>query len=136
VVPPAPGSNLDGRELLALPPFVQPQAERQRQLNYWLMGKRVVTLPFNLTACGIALTLYAVFVLLCDLGPLRIGVFRTFGTNPLATYIIHEMVDHAVKIYAPANAPLWYAGVSFAVFVGITYLCVRSLEKNGIYLRL
>src|SRR5207244_9647548 len=32
----------------AEPPFVQPPANEQRQLNYWLMDKRVVTLPFNL----------------------------------------------------------------------------------------
>src|SRR5262249_37827799 len=43
---------------LAEAPFVQPAADEQRQLNYWLMDKRVVTLPFNLFSSGFSLAVY------------------------------------------------------------------------------
>ena len=124
------------KPLLARPPFVQPPAEEQRELSYWLMCKRVVTLPFLLASAGYSLAVYALFVLFCDLGSLAIGVLRTFGQNPLAAYIIHEMVGKAVASYAPHDAPWpWVVG-SFLIYFTVTYLFVRHLEKNGIFLRM
>src|SRR5947209_19688492 len=93
------------KPLLAQPPFVQPPAQEQRQLSYWLICKRVVTLPFLLASTGYSLTVYALFILLSDLGRLSIGLFRMFGQNALAAYIIHEMVGKAVASFAPHDAP-------------------------------
>jgi predicted acyltransferase len=118
------------------PPFVQPSAEEQRQLNYWLMDKRVVTLPYNLFSSGFALAVYALFFLLSDLGHRQVGFFRTLGQNALAAYILHEIVGNAVGAYAPHDAPLWWVAGTFVVYVGITYLFVRHLEKNGVFLRM
>ncbi|MFL5240695.1 MAG: hypothetical protein ACJ8FY_01185 [Gemmataceae bacterium] len=124
------------KSLLAQPPFVQPPAQEQRQMNYWLMCKRVVTLPFLLASTGYSLTVYALFILLSDLGRLSIGLFRTFGQNALAAYIIHEMVGKAVASFAPRDAPWQWVVGSFLVYFAVTYLFVRHLEKNGIYLRM
>ena len=118
------------------PPFVQPAAEEQRQLNYWLMDKRVVTLPFNLFSSGFALAVYALFFLLSDLGHWQVGFFRTLGQNALAAYILHEIIGNAVGAYAPHDAPLWWVATTFVLYVGITYLFVRHLEKNGVFLRM
>jgi predicted acyltransferase len=121
---------------LAEAPFVQPSADQQRQLNYWLMCKRAVTLPFNLFATGFSLGVFALFVLVSDLGRWEVGWFRTLGRNALAAYVIHELVGQAVGSFAPGDAPLWWVAVTFASYAGVTYLFVRHLEKNGIYLRL
>jgi hypothetical protein len=121
---------------LAEPPFVQPSANEQRQLNYWLMNKRVVTLPFNLFSSGFSLAVYMFFVLLSDVGRVQIGLFRTLGTNALAAYVLHEMVNGAVHAFAPNDSPLWWVASTFAVYVGITYMFVRHLEKQGIFIRM
>lgn len=121
---------------LAEPPFVQPPASEQRQLNYWLMDKRIVTLPFNVFSSGFALAAYAFFVLLSDLGRVQIGLFRTLGQNALAAYVLHEIVNGALHAFAPKDSPLWWVAGTFAVFVGITYIFVRHLEKQGIYIRM
>jgi hypothetical protein len=122
--------------LLAEPPFVAPPPPSERQENYWMMGKRVVSASFILFASGFAFALYALFVVACDVGGLSVGLFRTFGQNPLAAYIIHHLADSAIRPLVPDNAPLWYCLVGFAVFFGTTYLFVRQLEKQGIYVRM
>jgi hypothetical protein len=118
-------------------PFVRPAAERQRQLNYWQMSKRVVTPSFVLTATGCALGVYALFVLLCDLGTVRLGVLRTFGQNPLAAYILHLFVlNGLVRSYWPGDSTFVLALGHCLVWFALTYASVRFLESRRWYLRL
>jgi predicted acyltransferase len=137
VVPPRvdlAGSEV--RSLLAEPPFVQSPPPERRPWNYWMMSKRAGTLSFMLFASGFALAVYVFFVLLSDLGHLQIGLFRTFGQNPLAAYIIHELVNNSVNVFAPRDSPLSWIATTFVLYAGITYLLVRYLEKREIYLRM
>src|SRR5262249_22123494 len=122
----------DFRSLLAEPPFVPPPPPEQRRLNYWMMTKRATSLSFMLFSSGFALAVYAFFFFLSDLAHLQIGLFRTFGQNALATYIIHEVVNNAVRYFSPNDSPLGWILTTFALFYGITYLFVRHLDKNGI----
>jgi hypothetical protein len=119
---------------LAEPPFVAPSAERS--VSYWMMSKRMCSMPFMLFATGFAMGVYALFVLACDRGSLRVGVFRTFGQNPLGAYILHEMVGRAVGPFAPPDSPLPWIAATFLVYFGVTYLFVRHLEEHQIYLRM
>jgi predicted acyltransferase len=138
VVPPAGDwSDASLSSLAAEPPFVQVPADRQRQLNYWLMSKRVVTPSFVLTATGYALGVYALFIFFCDLMPLRIGVLRTFGQNPLATYILELFIlNGLVRRFWPDDSTTALALGHCVIWFALTYLCVRFLEWRGLYLRL
>jgi hypothetical protein len=45
------------------------------------------------------------------------------------------MVGDAVQSFAPKDAPAWYAiGALLTTFM-VTWLFLRSLEKQGVYLR-
>ena len=101
-----------------------------------MMGKRAVSLSFIVWSTGFSLMLYTLFILACDIGPLRIGVFRTFGTNPLAAYVIHYMWYTQIHTLTPEDSPLWFAMSATAGFFILTYLTVRHLEKHNVYIRL
>ncbi|MGE3316253.1 MAG: hypothetical protein AB7O26_14140 [Planctomycetaceae bacterium] len=124
------------QSLLAEPPFVAPPPADERLPNYWMMSKRIPTFSFIFCAAGFAFLLYGAFVFLCDVWGLRLGVFRTFGLNPLAAYCIHSVVSEQIDKLMPRDAPLWYCVAGFATFFGATYLCVRFLEKRQLFIRL
>jgi predicted acyltransferase len=119
---------------LPSPPFVKPQ--ESVPVTLWTMSQRTGSVTYQTFAAGFSLAVYALFVVLCDQANLRLGLFRTFGQNPLAAYIIHPMVAGAVKPYVPDDSPLWYVMAGFLVYFCINYMFIRYLEKNEIFLRL
>jgi predicted acyltransferase len=139
VIPPAAGlKSADPRSIWATPPFVRPSRTVQRQLNYWIMGKRVATPSFILTATAFSLAVYALFVWFCDVGSLQIGVLLTFGQNPLAAYVIELYLLGGMffsRVW-PTDATLLWASAHSVAWFALTYLAVRLLEWRGIYWRL
>jgi len=123
-------SCLDGT--FAASPFVPPT----QPVNLWTMSQRTGSISYLIFSSGFSLAVYALFVVACDLGNLRVGIFRTFGQNALATYILHGMVSGAIKPFVPNDAPLWYVAAGVGVYFLINYLFIRTLERDGIYLRL
>jgi hypothetical protein len=133
-------------QLLAEPPFIAPAADEpgnystpaleHRLRNYWMLGKRMPNLSFVIFGTGFQFVLLALFSAACDLGGLRIGLFRTFGTNPLAAYFIHGGMAVVLAVVVPHDASLAICLVGFAVTFAMTYLLVRYLERAGVYWRL
>ena len=82
------------------------------------------------------MVIMAVMMVVCDRWGWQIGVFRTLGMNALIGYILHGMVNEAVKQFAPKDCPLWYALAAFGVSFAICYLVLLTLEKQKIIFRL
>jgi predicted acyltransferase len=120
----------------AEPPFVPPPDADHRKHNYWMMSQRAATVSYHTFAAGLSLALYALFYIACDVWGWQLGLFRTLGTNALVGYILHGMVDQAVSPFIPKDAPGWYVAAGFLLYFGITWLFIRHLEKNNIYLKL
>jgi hypothetical protein len=117
---------------LVEPPFVPPS----RPINIWTMSQRAGSVSYLTFGAGLSLAVFAVFVWASDVGSFRLGIFATLGSNALAGYIIHDLVAEAIKPFAPKDSPLWFALSAFGLFLGITYLFIRYLERNRIFLRL
>lgn len=118
----------------APPPFVE--RSTSRPVDVWTMSQRSGSVSYLTFSAGFSLAVYALFVLACDVGHLQSRVFRTFGVNALAAYILHGLVADAVKPYAPNDSPLWYVALAFALYFGICYLFNRYLEDHRIFLKL
>ena len=144
-----PWERLRGRtigDLVAEPPFVAPPTDdpridpspciEHRLRNYWMLGKRMPNLSFTTFATGFQFALFGLFVAACDVGGWQVGLFRTFGTNPLAAYLVHGGMALVLATVIPHNASIVFCLTGFAVTFAITYLLVRLLEKRGIYWRL
>jgi hypothetical protein len=118
--------------MLVEPPFVPPSAP----VNLWTMSQRSGSLSYLTFGAGFSLAVLALFVWACDVGRLRWSYLNLFGRNALAAYVIHDLVMDAVKPWVPKDAPLWYVGAGFTLFLGICTVFLGHLEKNRLYLRL
>jgi predicted acyltransferase len=126
-------ANVQGLPLRFVePPFVPPSDP----INLWTMSQRAGSVSYLTFGAGISFAVYAMFILICDMGGRELPIFRTLGNNALAAYIIHLLVMQMVKPLCPHDAPWWFAGASCGFFLFVTYLFVRHLERNGLYLRL
>ncbi|MFO1021582.1 MAG: hypothetical protein U0903_12930 [Planctomycetales bacterium] len=118
-------------------PFFQASpGKEKREHNFWMMNKRYVTISYTLFSIGFALVLYCVFIGWCDINRGQLALFRTFGQNPLAAYVIHEGTMYALKVLTPKDSPFLWVVISFSIFFAITWGTLRYLEKNKLYFRL
>ncbi len=107
-----------------------------REWNYWMMSQRSGSISYLTFGGGLSMALYGLFYVLSDMIGLKIGIFRTLGVNALAGYILHDMVGDAVKKFVPKDAPSIAMWIGFFVFFFVTWLFLRSLEKQKIYIKL
>jgi hypothetical protein len=117
---------------LPAPPFVPPS----RSVTLWTMSQRSGSISYLTFATGFSLVVYALFVAACDLGGLEVKVFRVFGRNALAAYLLHGLVAGAIKPYLPHDAPLWYVLAGFGIYFWINYLFIAYMDRAGLHLRL
>ncbi len=117
---------------LVEPPLVPPS----HRINIWTMSQRAGSVSYLTFGAGLSLAVFALFVWASDVGSFRLGIFATLGSNALAGYIIHDLVAESIKPFTPKDSPLWFALAAFGLFLGITYLFIRYLERNRIFLRL
>jgi predicted acyltransferase len=107
-----------------------------RKWNYWMMSQRAGSISYLTFGAGLSLAIYGLFYLLADMIGLKIGVFRTLGVNALVGYILHDMIGDAVNRFMPRDSPPIAMWCAFAVFFFVTWLFLRSLEKQKIYVKL
>lgn len=120
------------QEYLVEPPFVEPT----RPVNIWTMSQRAGSISYLTFGAGFSLAVYALFVLACDVAPLQLGLFRTFGNNALAGYILHDLMNSAIKPFFPKDSPLWYVFVGVTLSMLLCYVVMRHLERHRLFLRL
>ncbi len=117
----------------APPPFVKPDAA---PITLWTMSQRTGSVSYLTFSTGFALAVWAVAIVVCDLGGARLALFDTFGRNALAAYVLHPIVAGAVKPWMPPDAPAWYVLAGFALYYALTTAFLRWLERESLFIRL
>jgi len=117
---------------LAAPPFWAPWGP----VNIWTMSQQAGANSYLWFSAGFSLLVYAGFVWWTDVGGRQWSLFRVFGVNPLAGYVLHDLIAEAVKPFGPSDSPLWWVGFVFAVYFGILWLFLWGLDRQRIYIRL
>lgn len=129
-----PPAHARARLAPAEPPFVPPPDSRL--LNYWMMSQRAGTISYLVFSSGLSFVVLAFFVLVADEMKIVIPFFRTFGSNALIAFILHGMVENALKVWAPRDCPAWYLATMVVIFFAANYIILRSLEQQKIFVRL
>ncbi len=127
--------NDSWQEWFAEPPMVKPPSKEYRKWNYWMMSQRAGTLSYLTFAAGFSLLMFSLFYVVCDRMKWQVPIFRTFGTNALLAYIVHMMVDNAVKPFFPKDSPTSYALLGLAIFFLINWIFVKQFERQGVFVR-
>ena len=125
-------SCLTNGGVLAAPPFVAPWHQR----DMWTMSQQAGSVSYLIFSTGFSLAIYTFFLWWSDARGRHWSVFRTLGVNALAGYVLHMLVEDAVKPFAPKDSPLYWALFTFLIFFGITWLFLRSMERNNIIIRI
>lgn len=117
---------------LVEPPFWPPT----RPVDLWTMSQKSGAISYLWFSAGFSLLVYALFVWWSDVKGRSWQLFHIFGVNPLAGYLIHSWVADAVAPFGPKDSPLWWLAVVFGIYFGLTYVFLRSLDRQKIYLRM
>lgn len=117
-------------------PFTPIPPPERRQINYWMMSKRLVSVPFVFFTIGCSLVLLGCFVLTCDCYHKELSIFRILGANALAAYLIHYVLLQSLEPLFPKDAPLWFTLSGLVIFIAILLVIMRGLERQKLYLRL
>lgn len=139
--------------ILAEPPFVPPPDTDHRKLNYWMMSVKPANLSFMTFNAGFSLFVYLLFYFACDMGSMQIGMFRTFGRNALAGYLIQwptdeiftRLIERTSALWGTQlgysadavgrNAPALFVLAGFAVYFAVNWLLLWIMEKRGIFFK-
>ena len=117
---------------LGEPPFWPPS----RPVDLWTMSQRAGSNSYLWFSAGLSLLVYALFVWWTDVKGRQSGLLRVFGLNPLAGYIIHDLIGDAVRPFAPADSPLYWVALTFLIYFGIIWFFLWGLDRQKIYLRM
>ncbi len=116
----------------AAPPFVPPWHEA----TLWAMSQRAGSVSYLAFSAGFSMAVHALFLWACDVAGWSLGIFRTFGSNALAAYVLHMSVGRFIDPFAPNDAPGWYVAALGVLAVGLCWVFVRHLERQRIFIRM
>ena len=102
----------------------------------WTMSQRAGSLSYLMFAAGFSLAVMALFIMLCDIGKLRVTLFDDLGKNAFAAYVLHLIVLVAWGDFGPRDAPLWYALAFTVSGCTLAWLMTRWCNARGLIFRL
>ncbi len=107
-----------------------------KPMENWEFSQRSMTLAYPIFASGLSVVTFVAFYLVADIWKLKIPHLVLLGMNPLAIYILQQVLIAFYGDLLPKSAMLWQALLGFVVIYGICYLIARYLDRNGFIVKL
>jgi predicted acyltransferase len=117
---------------LVEPPFWAPS----RPVDLWTMSQQAGANSYLWFSTGFSLLVYAAFIWWTDQRGKQSQLFRVFGLNPLAGYVLHGLIASAVRPFVPEDSPLPWVALMFVTYFGILWLFLWGLDRQRNYIRL
>lgn len=130
-------SKLEGRsisQLMPEPPMVPIPGPEVRKFNYWMLYKRMVSVPFVVYNVGVAMVLLGAFIVASDVLGFRNPMLQRFGQNALAAYCVHHYVADFQHLFVPRDSPSWWCWFHLIAFMTIVDRVLAWMQRNGIRL--
>lgn len=121
-------------ELMAEPPLVPPPGPEARKISYWMMYKKMVSVPFVLFNLGVGLTFLGLSMIVCDVWGYRSTVLERFGQNALAAYCVHHYVEGVQHLFVPKDSPALWCWLNLLLFMFVVDRVLAWMQRNNIRL--
>ena len=102
----------------------------------WEFSQRSMTMAYPVFASGLSVITFVAFYWLADLRRLKVPHLRVLGINPLAIYILQQVLIVFYGDFLPKNALLWQALLGFIVIYSICYAVAKYLERQRFIIKL
>ncbi len=105
-------------------------------IEIWAFSQRSMTMAYPIFASGLSVLTYATFYIAADIRKWKIPHLAVLGVNPLAIYILQQVLIEFYGKALPREAPWWQALLGFTFVYGICYLIARYLKRNNYIIKL
>ena len=105
-------------------------------MELWEFSQRSMTMAYPLFASGLSVITFAGFFWLVDIRKIKIPHLQTLGINPLAIYILQQVLIGFYGDFLPKTAMFWQALLGFLIIYGICYQVAGYLRRNGYIIKL
>ncbi len=105
-------------------------------MKIWEFSQRSMTMAYPIFASGLSVLTYAAFYIVADIRKWKIPHLAVLGINPLAIYILQQVLIEFYGKALPREAPWWQTLLGFAFVYGICYLIARYLKRNNYIIKL
>jgi len=130
-------SKAEGRsiaDLMPEPPMVAIPGPEVRKFNYWMLYKRMVSVPFVVYSTGVAMVLLGLFIVVSDLIGIKLAPLERFGQNALAAYCVHHYVADFQHLFVPRDSPGWWCWINLVLFMVIVDRVLAWMQRHGVRL--
>ncbi len=107
-----------------------------KPMENWEFSQRSMTIAYPIVASGISVVTFTAFYIVADIWKLKIPHLVLLGFNPLAIYILQQILIAFYGDLLPKSALLWQALLGFVLIYGICYLIAKYLDRNGYIIKL
>jgi len=104
--------------------------------SLWQFSQRSMTMAYPLFSAGLSIITYVAFYAINDIRKIEIPHLTLFGMNPLAIYILQQVLIALTLAFMPGDTPLLPALLGFVVIYGVCYLVALYLWKKQYILRI